>query len=348
MLARAPRRSVEKSMFFSLGADANCERGVGKTYAMRLFSRHSWHAALFYTNSRPNEEGRRRIASNEIGLLYLCEWRSHLVGRNRAAIAGSGRALAIVTCPGCDRKLRIPDGKRGTVTCTVCGAKWFYPETVELSDVEFRCSKSRARFNVISSRRSPRHQFVIQEIKKAGAAAGRSSGRGDSPSLSPLQLLEAAAASSLPPPASGHRGWLARVLGRKSDIMPSTPTVAVNPKGDRTAGAALSVVSHDAAEYNWSGFSCPYCGARSFVSCAGGHLACDGTAEDRDGRRFHRCFCGHTGFISGTLKKLSSTRFSGDTDCGSPKLLEAKRRQLESKPLKTALPRLTQRPPEKP
>jgi hypothetical protein len=207
---------------------------------------------------------------------------------------------------------------------------------------------SGARFNVISSRRSPLHQFVIQEIKKPGAAAGRSSGRAESPSFLLRQLLNAAAAPSLPLPASGRRGWLARILGRKSDVIPSAPTVAVNPKGDRTAGAALSVALHDAAEYNWNGFSCPYCGARSFVSCAGGHLACDGTAEDRDGRRFHRCFCGQAGFISGTLKKLSSTRFSGDADCGSPKLLEAKREQLESKPSKTALPRLTQRPPEKP
>jgi hypothetical protein len=80
---------------------------------------------------------------------------------------------------------------------------------------------SGARFNVISSRRSPLHQFVIQEIKKPGAAAGRSSGRAESPSFLLRQLLNAAAAPSLPLPASGRRGWLARILGRKSDVIPA-------------------------------------------------------------------------------------------------------------------------------
>src|ERR1700726_1823369 len=81
--------------------------------------------------------------------------------------------LTVVVCPGCSRNLRIPDGKRGTVTCPHCGAEWFHPETIELSDVEFRCSKSGARFNVISSRRSPLHKFVVQKINKATHGASR-------------------------------------------------------------------------------------------------------------------------------------------------------------------------------
>ena len=78
--------------------------------------------------------------------------------------------MAILTCPGCDRGgLRVPDGRRGKVTCPFCGAEWFHPPTVELSEVEFRCAKSGARFVLQMSRRSPLHKFVIQGIKDAPA-----------------------------------------------------------------------------------------------------------------------------------------------------------------------------------
>src|SRR2546430_6639045 len=74
--------------------------------------------------------------------------------------------LAILSCPGCGRGgLRVPDGRRGKVTCPSCGAQWFHPETVESSEVEFRCSKTGARFTAIASRRSPLHQFVLKETK---------------------------------------------------------------------------------------------------------------------------------------------------------------------------------------
>jgi hypothetical protein len=105
--------------------------------------------------------------------------------------------LAILSCPGCGRGgLRVPDGRRGKVTCPTCGAEWFHPETIELSDVEFRCSKSGARFNVISSRRSPLHKFVIQKINKAMDGASRSPkdepfhwGHSHHGSVRPLSLL---------------------------------------------------------------------------------------------------------------------------------------------------------------
>jgi hypothetical protein len=95
---------------------------------------------------------------------------------------------------------------------------------------------------------------------------------------------------------------------------------------------------HDANEYNWNGFSCPYCGASSFVSCGGGHLACDGAVELRNGRKFHQCFCGHAGFISGTIKSLASNRLSVEAERGLPSLPEAKRQQPNSKPPDVALP----------
>ncbi len=36
--------------------------------------------------------------------------------------------MTILSCPGCARKLRVPDNKRGTVTCPLCGSEWFHPE----------------------------------------------------------------------------------------------------------------------------------------------------------------------------------------------------------------------------
>src|SRR5947207_15495034 len=81
------------------------------------------------------------------------------------------KALAILSCPGCSHRLRVPDNKRGTVTCPLCGAEWFHPELIELSSVEFRCSSNGARFKVMSSRRSPLHKFTIQKIDKAAQTA---------------------------------------------------------------------------------------------------------------------------------------------------------------------------------
>jgi hypothetical protein len=216
-------------------------------------------------------------------------------------MASWGGILAIVICPGCSRKLRIPDGKRGTVTCPLCDAEWFHPNTVELSDVEFRCSISGARFNVISSRRSPLHKFVIQKIKKPVPEPSRSSETGPAPTAQRPSLEAVRPSLGLAPPQKVGR-WLARIVGRRADAISPLPSTSLLK--DEPADAASPVATHNADEYNWAGFSCPYCSASSFVSCAGGHLACDGTAKLRDGRRFHQCFCGQAGFITGAIKTL--------------------------------------------
>jgi transcription elongation factor Elf1 len=209
-----------------------------------------------------------------------------------------------------------PDGRRGKVTCPTCGAEWFHPDTIELSDVEFRCSMSGARFNVISSRRSPLHKLVIQKINKATSGASRPA---EPHPLSSSQLPSLnAGAPPVPLIAPTVGGWLARIVGRKSELVPSTPSAAVPT--DQTTRATVSGATHNADEYNWTGFSCPYCNASSFVSCSGGHLSCDGTAEVRNGRRFHQCFCGNAAFISDTpMKTLESKRLSVDREEVSPK-----------------------------
>ena len=244
------------------------------------------------------------------------------------------RILAVLSCPGCSQKLRVPDGKRGTVSCPHCGSEWFHPETIELSDVEFRCSKSGARFNVISSRRSPLHKFVIQATNKAAPKATHPS-QTVIPSSSPQLAVKARPA--LPEAGTKIGGWVVGILRGKAADLPASMTPGAEGK-DQTSGADPAAASHDADEYNWSGFVCPYCSASSFVSCAGGHLACDGTIQIRKGGRFHQCFCGHAAFISGTMKTLESIRLSVEGDRSSDAPRRAQHMQQTGKAADVVLP----------
>jgi hypothetical protein len=133
-----------------------------------------------------------------------------------------------------------------------------------------------------------------------------------------LQSGLKAAATPAPLTAPPFGGWLARLVGRKSALVPSTPSAA--EPTDQTTRATVSAATHNAYDYNWNGFSCPYCKASSFVSCNGGHLSRDGTTQVRNSRRFHQCFCGSPAFISDTpMKTLESKRLSVDRDEVSPK-----------------------------
>lgn len=238
--------------------------------------------------------------------------------------------LPILSCPGCTQKLRVPDSKRGTVTCPRCGSEWFYPETIELSDVEFRCSKSGARFNIISSRRSPLHKFVLQAINKAPKPS-------QAPQTeTPLSSPQIAANSAPTLPLAGRGGWLTGLMTGKTASLPTSLTTPVE-KHNQSPNAKSSVASYDADEYNWSGFVCPYCNADRFVSCQGGHLACQGTVQNRTGGLFHQCFCGQAGFITGTIKTLESKRLSVEVEAGSPKAAPVENKERNSKRAAVAL-----------
>jgi hypothetical protein len=236
--------------------------------------------------------------------------------------------LAILSCTGCSKKLRVPDGRRGTVTCPHCRAEWFHPETIELSEVEFRCSKSGARFNVISSRRSPLHKFIIQAIDKPTPKANQAP-QTDSPSSSPQLAVKATPA--LPGARPKRAGWLARIVGRKVKVV--SPKSSGDASNGQAPDPASAVAVHDADEYNWSGFSCPFCDATSFVSSVGGHLACDGTAQIRIGGRFHQCFCGQAGMITGSIKSLESRRISVESEVCPTDDPRAERRQQKDNEL---------------
>jgi hypothetical protein len=239
--------------------------------------------------------------------------------------------LAILSCPGCSHRLRVPDNKRGTVTCPLCSSEWFHPEVIELSSVEFRCSASGAKFNVISSRRSPLHKFTVQKVEKTVPKGPVEAGL---PKSSP-QPTPRNAPPALPPAAPGVVGWLARIVGRKTEVVASKPTSQVT-SAQRTM--AISTATNDAGEYNWSGFFCPYCEASSFVSCGGGHLACDGTIQVRKDGSFHQCFCGRAGFISGMIKTFENERLSVEPEVNPANVSPAVRERQSSKPADPALP----------
>jgi hypothetical protein len=221
--------------------------------------------------------------------------------------------LAILTCPGCGRGgLRVPDGRRGKVTCP-CGAEWFHPETVEYSEVEFRCSESGSRFVVVTSRRSPLHKFVIQGLKRP---VPRQATKSEEPNSSSPQDVGASVAATPNMRLTGSKrgGWLARIAGQRSIGKRQETSSAFQ---QQPISATSAVTAHDASEYNWSSFFCPYCNATNFVSCQGGHLACDGTVALRGGRPFHQCFCGAAGFITGTIKTIEGKYHSMQTENGA-------------------------------
>jgi hypothetical protein len=145
--------------------------------------------------------------------------------------ASGGIPLAILTCSGCGRGgLRVPDGRRGKVTCPRCGAEWFHPETIELSEVEFRCAKSGARFVVQSSRRSPLHKFAIQVIKKAPPRPSKPidqvchGAKGD--------LVQPFNASTNRLPGPKPAGLLARLFGRSTAIAPAAEPSLLAQEGE--------------------------------------------------------------------------------------------------------------------
>jgi hypothetical protein len=164
------------------------------------------------------------------------------------------------------------------------------------------------------------------------------------------QRVEAHAHVALPVGIAGIGGGeLARAWRRRSSAplgraAPWRPGPPLPPTG---FGTTASVATYNAEEYNWSGFSCPYCNASSFVSCAGGHLVCDGTAELRNGHRFHQCFCGQAGSIRGTMKTLESRRLSAEAESSAPNTPVAESQRQSSGPADIALPPPTPAKPAK-
>ena len=213
--------------------------------------------------------------------------------------------MAILTCPGCGRSgLRVPDGRSGKVTCPRCGAEWFYPEAVEVSEVEFRCSQTGARFIVQLSRRSPLHKFVVQGIKHAPPPPAQpiKEERHAPPRATEAVENQSASLGRLTGPKPGR--WLARVFGKTGPPATSSSASIAEP----VTPSLLNLLRYDATAYNWASFFCPYCNASNFIKCGAGHLVCDSTVEMRNGRRFRQCFCGNAGFIEGTIKMIEANQ----------------------------------------
>jgi hypothetical protein len=197
---------------------------------------------------------------------------------------------------------------------------------------------SGARFNVISSRRSPLHKFVIQQITTP-ASDGQTTAADNSEAVAQQPALDTAPERmSLGGPKLG--GWLSRLTGRKAVSSPATSSPDLSK--ETQLGEGPTTAAHSIEEYNWSGFSCPYCNASSFVSGGCGHLTCDGSVKLKEGRRFYQCFCGHAGFLTGTMKTVGGRRLSVEADVGSPKRAVTEPQPSSSRPADIALP-----PPKK-
>ena len=127
--------------------------------------------------------------------------------------------MAILDCLGCGRGgLRVPDGRRGKVTCPRCGAEWFFPESLEVSEIEFRCAASGSRFVVALTRRSPLHKFVIQAVKHVPRPAAERPSANDA--ASPSQQLSAPDTDDARLPSRAKR-WLALIGGFKGQLQSS-------------------------------------------------------------------------------------------------------------------------------
>jgi hypothetical protein len=232
------------------------------------------------------------------------------------------------------------------VTCPTCGAQWFHPETIEFSEVKFRCAKSGAGFATISSRRSPLHKFAIQEVKKATGSEASHAASSVPQRSDPIVPLEAAA-PGLRLAGPPQTGLLAKIFRRKVS-MALTPQPIQSSNIEQTDVRA-HVATRDINDYNWNGFFCPYCKAPSFVHChACGFLVCDGTIELRSARRFHQCFCGHAAFVGEFIKSIEDTRRSSGLGEKAAKPPTTTDQGNSGKPTGTAVAPLTKNgPPSK-
>jgi hypothetical protein len=141
----------------SLRTNVTPHRPVAGRYAQRcrrIAHRHPdgadiWSARIFH----PTRTERVGVIDEVMPYPRGPKLGAYFNRRGNVKAQRSGIALPILICPGCHRgRLGVPDGRRGKVTCPRCGAEWFHPETIELSEIEFRCSQSGARFVVQSSR----------------------------------------------------------------------------------------------------------------------------------------------------------------------------------------------------
>jgi hypothetical protein len=197
------------------------------------------------------------------------------------------------------------------------------------------------------SRRSPLHKFVIQGIKDAPLRPGKAATADPKPGLD-NETVHASGGSAPHLPSAKSRNLLERLFGKPTAVPDSRSNAAhaSDPIVHSTAGA----VQHDAAEYNWDSFLCPYCDASSFIKCSGGHLACDGTVQMRNGRRFHQCYCGNAGFIEGPIESIEASQhtFTAEPKVSSFSEIEDAPTELAKTTVKPGLSANTDEPSETP
>jgi hypothetical protein len=197
--------------------------------------------------------------------------------------------MAILSCPGCSARVRVPDGRSQIkVTCPKCESEWLYPATVEYSDIDFVCSRSGAPFVVRMMRSATNELFKIKSawLASEGAPATEIMAHRDS---EPLAIFDGRSEGSKP---SGMLARLVRSLAppRPRDL-PTLPEGGPERRVQEDTGAG---VEHPIDEYDFAGLVCPSCGSTSCHGCdQKGHLACSGGVVTERSEIY--CVCIRTG-----------------------------------------------------
>jgi hypothetical protein len=131
------------------------------------------------------------------------------------------------------------------------------------------------------------------------------------------------------------RGWWARIASFKGETVSNERAVTHHPE------PTPPLMTYSAEHYNWSSFFCPYCNAQGFIKCMGGHLACDGSVQIRSRGRFHQCFCGNAGFISGTIESFKGTQSTMTIEPPAPMAASERSSAAPTEPNAIALPSTT-------
>ncbi len=205
--------------------------------------------------------------------------------------------MSIQACPRCSSTVNVPDGLgQLRITCPNCKGQWYHPPKTEVSDLDFKCSRTGQPFIVRLSRSRPDVRFTIESIVAYDPVDLKKRRAALKTQLLVESLPDREGGPSLTMLAGAHvKGWLidvadqsaARVKGEIGKVLRQ-----VTGLGD----GEFETVTRSTDDYSWHGFTCPSCSNGAVVLSCGkcGSFGCQGTYEDRPGGMYWRCGCGQS------------------------------------------------------
>jgi hypothetical protein len=218
--------------------------------------------------------------------------------------------MAVQKCPHCGERVWVPDRESQLLAkCPTCGRE-FDPPIVEVSDIDFKCTRTGQPFVVRLTRSDPDAQFTIADYtfpekpEKTGVLAGLLRVWLSDPSPGGRGLLN-------PPPSTVTSASTSLVDDLAKGLSSLGFDAGRLDRFRRKAKASLEpeLIVRSADLYNWAGFNCPCCKSDRLVGrCDCGFFGCQGTAEVRPEGRHWRCSCGWNGVLSGSIKTVEEKR----------------------------------------